>query len=198
MKFSLDVCRVRFTNKSNTMAERFEGKIIQSANDKREYRYLTLKSNSLKCILVSDPETEKSAACVNVQVGSLADPKDAQGLAHFLEHMLFMGTEKYPEENAYSAYLSSHGGDSNAYTSDENTVYYFDVQNEYFEGALDLFSTFFTCPLFDANGVSREINAVDSEHAKNIQVIHTTTSITSLDDVIYLWYRMIPGDAIRS
>ena len=39
-----------------------------------------------------------------------------QGLSHYLEHMLFMGSEKFPDENDYDAFLSSHGGASNAYT----------------------------------------------------------------------------------
>jgi len=43
-------------------------------------------------------------------VGSWADPPEFQGLAHFLEHMLFMGTEKYPDEDDYSSFLSQHGG----------------------------------------------------------------------------------------
>ncbi len=143
--------------------------IEKSAMDTREYRHITLP-NQLQCILVSDPETEKSSACCDVLVGSMCDPKDVPGLAHFLEHMLFLGTEKYPVENAYSAFLSSHGGSSNAYTAQEDTVYYFDVQNDHFEKALDMFSSFFTCPLFSESATNREINAVDSEHAKNLQV----------------------------
>lgn len=103
-------------------------------------------------------------------IGSLCDPKEAQGLAHFLEHMLFMGTTKYPIENEYSSYLSSHGGYSNAYTSQENTVYYFDVQPDHLEGALDRFAAFFTCPLLSDSSTSREVNAVDSENTKNLQV----------------------------
>lgn len=140
-----------------------------SAIDKREYRHITLP-NKLEALLVHDPKTEKSSACCDVLVGALSDPKDAQGLAHFLEHMLFMGTEKYPVENAYSAYLNSHGGFSNAYTSQENTVYYFDVQNDHIEGALDMFASFFTCPLLSDSSTTREINAVDSENTKNLQV----------------------------
>ena len=101
----------------------------------------------------------------------MADPAEAQGLAHFLEHMLFMGTEKYPEENQYSAFLSAHGGYSNAYTAQENTVYYFDVNTAHFEEALDLFASFFTCPLFTEGSTGREINAVDSENSKNLQVL---------------------------
>eukprot|EP01035_Chromulina_nebulosa_P017237 gene17237-22763_t len=116
-----------------------------------------------------DPSTDKSAACCDVNVGSMLDPVLAPGLAHFLEHMLFMGTKKYPDENAYQAYLSSHGGSSNAYTDQENTVYYFDVLPDYFEGALDIFASFFTCPSFNDSSTNREMKAVDSENSKNLQ-----------------------------
>lgn len=40
-------------------------------------------------ILISDPECDKSAASLNVNVGQLEDPEERQGIAHFLEHMLF-------------------------------------------------------------------------------------------------------------
>lgn len=83
--------------------------------------------------------------------------------------MLFLGTEQYPSENEYSVFLNNHGGYSNAYTAGENTVYYFDVQNEFFEGALDIFSAFFKCPLFTETATSREMNAVDNENTKNLQ-----------------------------
>mmetsp|Transcript_656 Transcript_656/g.751 ORF Transcript_656/g.751 Transcript_656/m.751 type:complete len:612 (-) Transcript_656:104-1939(-) len=139
-----------------------------SLNDKRSYRHLTL-GNRLEVVLVHDDETEKSSACVDVRVGSMADPSNMPGLAHFLEHMLFMGTEKYPIENEYSSFLSSHGGMSNAYTDQMNTVYYFDVQNTAFEEALNMFSSFFTCPLFTETATARETNAVDSENEKNLQ-----------------------------
>lgn len=91
------------------------------------------------------------------------------GLAHFLEHMLFMGTEQYPEENGYSAYLNAHGGGSNAYTSQEDTVYYFSVLNAYLPEAMSMFASFFTCPLFAESSTMREVSAVDNEHTKNIQ-----------------------------
>lgn len=68
--------------------------IHKSTIDKRIFKSITL-SNQLLCLLISDPETEKSAAALNVDVGSLEDPVDRMGLAHFCEHMLFMGTTKY-------------------------------------------------------------------------------------------------------
>ena len=54
-----------------------------------------------------------------------------------LEHMLFLGTEKYPVENDYSKYLADNGGSSNAYTARDHTNYYFDVSPDALEGALD-------------------------------------------------------------
>ena len=139
-----------------------------SENDDRFYRHLTLP-NELQVLLVSDPETDKASACLDTKVGSMADPVDTQGIAHFLEHMLFMGTKKYPDENEYSKFLSAHGGMSNAYTDSEDTVYFFDVNQEHLEGALDRFAQFFIEPLFTQSATDREMNAVNSENAKNQQ-----------------------------
>lgn len=79
--------------------------IGKSQQDNRDYRGLKL-GNGLKVLLVSDPVTDKSAAALTVDVGHMSDPNDIPGLAHFCEHMLFLGTEKYPNENAYSTFLS--------------------------------------------------------------------------------------------
>lgn len=136
--------------------------------DNREYKVIQLK-NGLEALLVHDPETDKSSAALDVNVGSFSDPEDLNGLAHFCEHLLFMGTEKYPKENEYSRYLSSHAGHSNAYTSSDDTNYYFEVGHEHLEGALDRFAQFFISPLFSPSCKDREIRAVDSENKKNLQ-----------------------------
>ena len=67
--------------------------IEKSKIDTRQYRGVRL-SNGLKILLISDPKTDKSSAAIDVNVGSLSDPIKLQGLSHFLEHMLFLGTEK--------------------------------------------------------------------------------------------------------
>ncbi|XP_055018811.1 insulin-degrading enzyme isoform X2 [Boleophthalmus pectinirostris] len=141
--------------------------IIRSPEDKREYRALEF-TNGLKAMLISDPTTDKSSAALDVHIGSLSDPSNISGLAHFCEHMLFLGTQKYPKENEYSQFLSEHAGSSNAFTSGEHTNYYFDVSHEHLQGALDRFAQFFLCPLFDESCKDREVNAVDSEHEKNL------------------------------
>lgn len=103
-----------------------------------------------------------------VNIGNLYDPPHINGLAHFLEHMLFLGTKKYPEENYYSKFIQSKGGQKNASTSEDYTQYHFDIKNENFEEALDIFSQFFKEPLFTETATERELNAVDSEYKKNL------------------------------
>ncbi|KAG7926562.1 hypothetical protein KL925_003612 [Ogataea polymorpha] len=136
--------------------------------DDRQYRLIELP-NGLVSLVISDPTTDKSAAALDVNVGAFQDPPELPGLAHFCEHLLFMGTSKYPSENEYSSYLSKNSGFSNAFTSSEHTNYYFEVANDAMHGALDRFSQFFISPLFDPNCKDREINAVDSENKKNLQ-----------------------------
>jgi insulysin len=112
--------------------------------DDRSYRIIRLK-NQLEALLVPDPDSDKASASVNVQVGNFSDDDDMPGMAHAVEHLLFMGTEKvsnlvalkpaadaltrpqYPVENAYNQYLSTHSGSSNAYTAPTETNYYFEI-----------------------------------------------------------------------
>lgn len=131
-------------------------------SDPRTYRVLQLE-NGLQVLLASDPTASTAAAALTVQCGTFQDPLERLGLAHFHEHMLFLGTEKYPKEDEYSRYLSEHGGDSNAFTMSEYTTYYFKVGSPFLEGALDRFAEFFISPTFDPSGIEREMKAVDSE-----------------------------------
>lgn len=141
--------------------------IEQSASDDRKYHWFTLSNNGLRCLVISDPTTDKASAALDVHVGQYSDG-NVPGIAHYLEHMLFMGTTKYPDENDYQAYLTSHGGSSNAFTDLENTNYFFDVSAGNLEGALDRFAQFFISPLLKQDSLERERQAVDSEHAKNL------------------------------
>uniref|UniRef100_A0A4W6E4G4 Nardilysin convertase n=1 Tax=Lates calcarifer TaxID=8187 RepID=A0A4W6E4G4_LATCA len=106
----------------------------------------------------------QSAAALCVGVGSFSDPSDLPGLAHFLEHMVFMGSEKYPSENGFDAFLKKHGGSDNASTDCERTIFQFDVQRKSFKEALDRWAQFFICPLMIRDAIDREVEAVDSEY----------------------------------
>lgn len=144
-----------------------EVEVTKPRNDKRGYRRVVLP-NALECLLISDPDTDKAAASMNVSVGYFCDPDGMEGLAHFLEHMLFYASEKYPIEDTYSKYIAEHGGSTNAFTTSEHTNFYFDVNNDCLDDALDRFAQFFIKPLMSPDATLREIKAVDSENQKNL------------------------------
>jgi nardilysin len=98
-----------------------------------------------------------------VGVGSMYDPVECGGMAHFLEHLLFMGSKKYPDENAYDAFMSKHGGHDNAYTEMEHTTYHFEIPQEHLAAALDIFAQFFIAPLMLESSIERELQAIESE-----------------------------------
>ena len=90
-------------------------------------------------MLISDPTTDKAAAALDLY-GKLSESIERQGLAHFLEHMLFLGTKQYPQPGAYQTFISEHGGSHNASTGFEHTNYFFDINADYLSDALDRFS----------------------------------------------------------
>ena len=140
----------------------------KSPNDDYQYRLLTL-DNQMEVLLISDPETPKAAAALAVMVGSGDNPPGRAGLAHFLEHMLFLGTDKYPDAAEYEEFITEHGGSRNAYTSLELTNYFFDVNAPHLPEALDRFAQFFIAPRFDDQYVDREKNAVEAEYQMGLK-----------------------------
>ncbi len=133
----------------------------------RKYRRFLLP-NKMKVMLISDKTLQRGAASMTVAVGSMSDPEKRYGMAHFLEHMLFLGTEKYPDEGSYQKFVSIHDGFSNAYTADDRTNYHFEIAPDYLDEGLDRFCQFFLKPLFNQGLIERELKAVNSEHSKNI------------------------------
>ncbi|KAK3870248.1 hypothetical protein Pcinc_024512 [Petrolisthes cinctipes] len=104
-----------------------------------------------------------AAASLTVGVGSFEDPDEIPGLMHFLEHMVFMGSEKYPKENSFDYYMKKHGGHDNAHTDMEHTTFYFEIQEKYLKEGLDRFAQFFIHPLMKQEAMTRERKAVHSE-----------------------------------
>ncbi|CAE7228069.1 PXM16 [Symbiodinium sp. CCMP2592] len=134
--------------------------------DPREYQYAVL-SNGLQVVNIFDPNSTQAAVSVATSVGSLSDPKDFDGLAHLTEHAMFLGSEKFPEQSGFDVWLAERGGFSNAYTAEEQTVYYVALNEEDFEACLDRYADVFLAPLFKASWIWDEVSAVDSEHSKN-------------------------------
>eukprot|EP01033_Poteriospumella_lacustris_P001998 gene1998-1454_t len=132
--------------------------------DERAFQQVRL-SNGIAVTLISDKRSEKSSCALSIGFGAAKD--SLPGLAHMTEHAVFLGSEKYPEENAYKKFLNKNGGGSNGATGMEYTLYKFYVNSESFEGALDIFAQFFKSPLLAADSIKREVHAVDSEDSKN-------------------------------
>nr|VFK51503.1 MAG: Secreted Zn-dependent peptidases, insulinase-like [Candidatus Kentron sp. TC] len=140
--------------------------IVASPYDARQYAAFELP-NRLKVLVISDPRTDKAACALDISVGDNANPENRPGLAHFLEHMLFLGTREYPKPGSFDAFIARHAGEQNAYTGFAHTNYFFDVGNDHLREALDRFGQFFIAPLFDETYVDRERSAVNAEfHAK--------------------------------
>eukprot|EP00927_Polykrikos_kofoidii_P024782 TRINITY_DN2243_c0_g1_i2.p1 TRINITY_DN2243_c0_g1~~TRINITY_DN2243_c0_g1_i2.p1 ORF type:complete len:1427 (-),score=268.76 TRINITY_DN2243_c0_g1_i2:389-4045(-) len=104
-----------------------------------------------------------------VKAGSFNNPEDLPGLAHFCEHMLFLGSKKYPKPDGFDAFLNSNGGSTNAYTDVDVTVYHGDYQSSATSAALERVADIFTEPTFDPKHVDKEVHAINSEHEKNVQ-----------------------------
>lgn len=139
--------------------------ISKPHNDKCNYHTFCIEKNKLNVFLVEDTDTDYACVTMLVKIGHMYDP--ILGMAHFLEHMLFNGTKKFPDENHFMTYITSNGGYSNAYTSHDHTCYYYTIQPKMLLDSLEIFSSFFEEPLLKADSVNREKEAVDAEHSKN-------------------------------
>lgn len=125
--------------------------------------------NGLEAYIISDPQSNQSAAALSVQSGSWQDPEEFPGMAHFVEHMLFLGTESFPDESGFQSYVQDHNGFTNAYTSGDHSSYAFSISHDAFKSTLERFASFFISPLFDESGLERELQAIDQEFAKSIE-----------------------------
>ncbi len=142
--------------------------IYTGQSDSRQFRYLTL-DNQMPVILIHDPNAKESAAALSISAGSRHDPENYQGLAHFLEHMLFLGSERYPEAGEFSAFVAKNGGYDNAYTSFENTQYFFQINSSALDQGLARFADMFRAPKLEATYMNKEINAVDAEYKSKVR-----------------------------
>ena len=145
----------------------------QSERDLNDYQTFTLE-NGLQCLLIQDNNSKElgeggimASVSLAVNCGCLNDPMERQGLAHFLEHMIFMGSSKYPDENGFSTQINQHGGYSNAFTDNELTNYHFRVDEKGLYLALDMFAWLLKEPLLKEDAQEREIQSIESEFESN-------------------------------
>ena len=141
-------------------------RVIKSEHDEREYRAFSLP-NTARILVVSDPGCITFGASVNVAAGSSADMYYYPGTAHFLEHLLFMGTGKYPGMRMVDEAMSASGGFASAYTAHDATNYYFKVSDN-LELMLEIFAQFFFNATLTQVAIDLEVSAVESEYRKSL------------------------------
>ena len=111
-----------------------------------EMRYVRLE-NGLRLVLSCNKMTGLCSGTMIVGCGSSMDPPGIPGLAHFCEHMLFLGTGKFPAENVLSQCVEAHCGSTSAKTDVEITFFSFQTDCETYQEALGRFAQFFIDPL---------------------------------------------------
>ena len=90
--------------------------------DKGKYKIIKLE-NEIEILLISNDRANMAYAAVSVGVGSLSDPISVPGISHFCEHMVLLGSKKYPQDYAFNKLIDENNGWFNAYTDDDETNY---------------------------------------------------------------------------
>ncbi len=121
-------------------------------------------ANGLRVTLRHVPNLKRCAAALRVAAGSHDVPLAWPGLAHFLEHLLFLGTERFPAEKGLMAYVQSHGGQVNARTSERTTDYFFELPPQAFVGGLERLSDMLAHPRMNPDDQLREREVLHAEY----------------------------------
>jgi coenzyme PQQ biosynthesis probable peptidase PqqF len=123
---------------------------------------LTL-ANGLRVSLRHAPRLKRCAAALRVAAGSHDVPLAWPGLAHFLEHLLFLGTERFPAGEGLMAYVQRHGGQVNASTRERTTDFFFEVPVPAFASALDRLGDMLAQPRLAMDDQLREREVLHAE-----------------------------------
>lgn len=114
-------------------------------------------------MLCHTPEASESFVSMAVRAGHFYDPADCQGLAHLLEHMLFMGSRHLPKPNSINGFIEQHGGTINAWTGTEYANYHFNCSGDAIAQTLPAFADMLRQPLFEEESLSNEIKNIHAE-----------------------------------
>ncbi|KII31754.1 pyrroloquinoline quinone biosynthesis protein PqqF [Pseudomonas fluorescens] len=120
-------------------------------------------ANGLRVTLRHVPGLKRSAAALRVSAGSHDVPLAWPGLAHFLEHLLFLGTERFPAGEGLMAYVQSHGGQVNASTCERTTDFFFELPTRAFSAGLERLSDMLAKPRMNLDDQLREREVLQAE-----------------------------------
>jgi insulysin len=153
---------------SNFFKKHMSNVLVQNDNLKqngfkpRKTRYIELP-NKMKFLLVSDSESHTSSCSLNVNVGSMLDPKEFPGLAHLVEHMLTTGSKPFPKDDHFKDFVKKRSGQKKSDTGEDYTNFLFEIDCRDFRTALEIFSSYFKEPLFTPSQAGKCMKIVDDE-----------------------------------
>lgn len=118
--------------------------------------------NGLDVRLVPSTKSPVVSVQMWVKTGSADERKHEEGISHFIEHLLFKGTRKF-KVGEIAKNVEASGGELNAWTSFDQTVFYVNISKEFTNTALDVISDMMGFPLFDAKEIDAEREVVLEE-----------------------------------
>ncbi len=119
--------------------------------------------NGVRVLVAPLRDTQAVTVMVFVKVGSRYEARVLNGASHFLEHLMFKGTQRRPDTLTLSKELDSIGAEFNAFTSKDHTAYYIKATKEHVDLALDMLSDMLVNSKFDATELNRERGVIIEE-----------------------------------
>lgn len=119
--------------------------------------------NGMKVVIISNKDATESAASITIGAGQRQSPIESQGLAHLLEHAVFLGSENFPEMKSWDKFIRSNGGWSNGSTRSDNTRYHFQISNNLFEEGLIRFKDKIFHPKLSKSALDISLSEVNEE-----------------------------------
>ena len=135
--------------------------MIKCSDKMMEVRETRL-GNGIRVVTAPLPRVQSVAIGVWVGVGGRYESPKLSGISHFIEHLLFKGTEKRSARDISQA-IEGRGGFCNAFTQEENTCYYVRVAYDHTWKALDILSDMYLHPRFDQSDIDREKGVIVEE-----------------------------------
>lgn len=123
----------------------------------------TVLPNGLRILTCAMPHIRSATLCFYIAAGSRVEPPERAGVAHFLEHMLFKGTARYPTARHISEAIEGVGGVLDAQTSPEVTAYWAKVPADHFPRALELLTDMVRAPLLAPCEIEKERQVIVEE-----------------------------------
>jgi secreted Zn-dependent insulinase-like peptidase len=137
--------------------------IVQPFVENNEFKTFTLPNGLQVLLSKSNDGMQNSFVALTVGVGSQTDPEDFCGFTHLIEHLLFTGSQNYPEDDYIVKIINKHNGEDNGVTKSFTTSYYYKIGPGGLAEFAPVLADAVAFPNFDKDKIKKEINNVNSE-----------------------------------